>query len=278
MLAQIAHDREAAALLFTAASEAQRKATELRGRLEREVDTVLRERDQILRTVRAEAEASLSDLRRELDQAEAEMRLAGTAPAESVSTLRQRVARAEQQQVTLLSERPEPKRPAPPSTPAPATDRGLQAGDHVTVLRTGQEGVVSNVLSGRKEVEVQIGPFKTRVKIKDVRLLAPGSEADNIDLPLSGGTRFHRSETPAPSLDLDMRGWRVDEVVPELERYLNDAFMANMPFVRLIHGKGTGALRQVVREELATNPLVSSFKGAEAREGGEGVTVVQMAI
>src|ERR1035437_1900956 len=167
MLAQIAHDREAAALLFTSASEAQRKATELRGRLEREVDTVLRERDQILRTARAEAEASLSDLRRELDQAEAEMRLAGTAPAETVSTLRQRVARAEQQQVTLLSERPEPKRPAPPSTPAPATDRRLQAGDHVTVLRTGQEGVVSNVLSGRKEVEVQIGPFKTRVKIKD---------------------------------------------------------------------------------------------------------------
>jgi DNA mismatch repair protein MutS2 len=66
--------------------------------------------------------------------------------------------------------------------------------------------------------------------------------------------------------------------LPELERYLNDAFMANMPFVRLIHGKGTGALRQVVREELATNPLVNSFKGAEAREGGEGVTVVQMGI
>ena len=49
-----------------------------------------------------------------------------------------------------------------------------------------------------------------------------------------------------------------------------------MPFVRIIHGKGTGALRQVVREELATNPMVASFKSADAREGGEGVTVVQL--
>jgi len=67
-------------------------------------------------------------------------------------------------------------------------------------------------------------------------------------------------------------------VLPELERYLNDAYMSNMPFVRIIHGKGTGALRQVVREELATNPLVSSFKGADSREGGEGVTIANLAV
>jgi DNA mismatch repair protein MutS2 len=84
-------------------------------------------------------------------------------------------------------------------------------------------------------------------------------------------------ERAAPSIEFDMRGWRVDDVVPELERYLNDAYMANLPFVRLIHGKGTGALRQVVREELATNPLVSAFRSADAREGGDGVTIAELA-
>ena len=73
-----------------------------------------------------------------------------------------------------------------------------------------------------------------------------------------------------------MRGWRADEVPPELERYLHDAYMANLPFVRIIHGKGTGALRQVVRDELATNPFVSGFHTAPPQEGGDGVTVAEL--
>ena len=73
-----------------------------------------------------------------------------------------------------------------------------------------------------------------------------------------------------------MRGWRADEVPPELERYLHDAYMANLPFVRIIHGKGTGALRQVVRDQLATNPFVSAFHTAALHEGGDGVTVVEL--
>jgi DNA mismatch repair protein MutS2 len=91
-------------------------------------------------------------------------------------------------------------------------------------------------------------------------------------------TGIRRAEVDVPNIDFDLRGWRVDEVLHELERYLNDAYMANLPFVRIIHGKGTGALRQAVREELATNPLVSTFKAAEAREGGEGVTVAHLAV
>jgi len=69
---------------------------------------------------------------------------------------------------------------------------------------------------------------------------------------------------------------RADDVPPELDRYLHDAYMSNMPFVRIIHGKGTGALRQVVRDELSTNPLVSSFHTAPQQEGGDGVTVVEL--
>jgi DNA mismatch repair protein MutS2 len=61
-----------------------------------------------------------------------------------------------------------------------------------------------------------------------------------------------------------------------VDRYLNDAYMAGMPFVRLLHGKGTGALRQAIRLELAHHPLVKSFASAEPSDGGDGVTVVNL--
>jgi DNA mismatch repair protein MutS2 len=78
------------------------------------------------------------------------------------------------------------------------------------------------------------------------------------------------------AMQLDMRGWRAEQVGPELDRYLDDAFLAGLPFVRLVHGKGSGVLRQVVRDFLAGHPLVRSYETAEAREGGEGVTVVSL--
>jgi DNA mismatch repair protein MutS2 len=80
----------------------------------------------------------------------------------------------------------------------------------------------------------------------------------------------------APETQLDVRGRRVEEVLPDVDRYLNDAFLAGMPFVRVLHGKGTGALRQAIRDELSRHPLVASFSPAEARDGGDGVTVVRL--
>ena len=84
---------------------------------------------------------------------------------------------------------------------------------------------------------------------------------------------------PAPrdvSLELDMRGWRAADVGERLDRYLNDAYLAGLPWVRIIHGKGTGALRQAVRDTLKDHKLVASFSSASATEGGEGVTIVRL--
>jgi len=281
MLAQIAHDREAAAELFAAAAAAQRHAIDHAAKLEHAVDDILREREAILQAARSEAEASIEDLRRELDKAEASLRLSSTAEGATkaaLSVLREGIDRVVEKQAALLVEPPKIERPPKAAPSKPRLDDGaIGVGDQVTVLRTGQEGIVTAVPPGRSELEVQIGPFKTRVKLKDVRLVA---RSEDLAEASSGfvGTRIVRSGAPAPSVEFDMRGWRADTVVPELERYLNDAYMSNLPFVRIIHGKGTGALRQIVREELATNPLVSAFKPAEAREGGEGVTIAQLAV
>jgi len=82
---------------------------------------------------------------------------------------------------------------------------------------------------------------------------------------------------PEPINELHLRRLNVDEALIKLDRCLNDAFMAGQHQVRVIHGKGTGTLRQAVREKLAQHPLVSSYRPASYREGGDGVTIVELA-
>jgi DNA mismatch repair protein MutS2 len=77
-------------------------------------------------------------------------------------------------------------------------------------------------------------------------------------------------------MQLDMRGMRAGDVTELLDRYLNDAYLANLSEVRLVHGKGTGALRNVVRDVLATHPLVEKHAAGVQGEGGDGVTVAQL--
>ena len=76
--------------------------------------------------------------------------------------------------------------------------------------------------------------------------------------------------------EIHLRRLTVDEALPKLDKYLNDAFMAGLHQVRVIHGKGTGTLRQVVREQLAKHPLVKSYRAGEYGEGGAGVTIAEL--
>jgi DNA mismatch repair protein MutS2 len=86
---------------------------------------------------------------------------------------------------------------------------------------------------------------------------------------------------PAPRdvrLEIDVRGSRADDVLPRVERYLSDAYLSGMPFVRVIHGKGTGVLRQIIRDHLAQSPLVQSYESAGPSDGGDGATIVKLAV
>ena len=81
----------------------------------------------------------------------------------------------------------------------------------------------------------------------------------------------------APPMEIDVRGMVVDEALMELEKRLDAAFLAGMPFVRVIHGKGTGRLRQAIRMSLEDNPYAASFEPGGIGEGGEGVTNIHIA-
>jgi DNA mismatch repair protein MutS2 len=80
-----------------------------------------------------------------------------------------------------------------------------------------------------------------------------------------------------PPNELHLRQLTLDEALPRLDKYLNDAFMAGLTTVSIIHGKGTGTLRNAVREQLAHHPLIKSYRPADYGEGGEGVTIAELA-
>jgi DNA mismatch repair protein MutS2 len=145
----------------------------------------------------------------------------------------------------------------------------------VRVRGLGQVGQVVGLAGG--SAEIQVGQFKTRVRLSELEPATRSEVARREQPPPEPGYAVSKPSGPMPPLELQMLGWRAEQVGPELDRYLNDAYMAGLPFVRIVHGKGTGVLRQVVREHLRGHPLVKSFDFAGSREGGEGVTIAALA-
>jgi DNA mismatch repair protein MutS2 len=126
------------------------------------------------------------------------------------------------------------------------------------------------------EAEVQVGAFRVRVPVVDLEPL--DSETITVaERPAPRPARPEQDRPASPPLELSCRGLRVEEAMEMVGQYLDQAFRAGLPMVRIIHGKGTGALRRAVREELARHPLVASFRSGAHSEGGEGVTIAELA-
>ena len=87
---------------------------------------------------------------------------------------------------------------------------------------------------------------------------------------------MRRPLTASPGMELHLQGLRAAEVPELLDRYIEQAYLSGLPWVHVVHGKGMGILKQIVREQLRSNPLVKSFRAGELSEGGEGITVVQL--
>jgi DNA mismatch repair protein MutS2 len=123
------------------------------------------------------------------------------------------------------------------------------------------------------EVELRMGPLRTRVKL---------SQVERVQRPMASRATGQVSADLAPprevGIEIDLRGHTIDEALPAVEQYIDEAFRAGLPQTRIIHGKGTGALRREVRGFLAKYPLVKSYEEAPRELGGEGVTIAHLAL
>ena len=269
MLAEIKRAREAALAAEADAKTAQRRAEALNADLRYRLGKIEGARREVLAEARAQAEAELAELRAEIvGLRERLAALNAGLPTRGGQNLHEAwLAEAEQ----VLAQRAAQARPLPAAAaPTPVVlDGPLQAGDKVWVPSLQASGEV--VAVGPREVEVKVGGFRLKLAPGRVELRQRGEQ-----LATLRETAVAAPKPPSPGMELDLRGLTVDDMLVELDRYLDTAYLAGLPFVRIIHGKGTGALRQAVRDELRSHPLVSGFRAGDVGEGGEGVTVAKL--
>ncbi|MEH7122738.1 endonuclease MutS2 [Bacillus sp. JJ1773] len=144
----------------------------------------------------------------------------------------------------------------------------FKPGDEVKVLSFDQKGTLIDKTSD-KEWQVQIGILKMKVNEKDLEFIKSPKPVETRPMGIVKGKDFH------VSLELDLRGERYENALLRVEKYIDDALLAAYPRVSIIHGKGTGALRQGVQEYLRNHRSVKKIRFGEAGEGGSGVTVVE---
>ena len=151
--------------------------------------------------------------------------------------------------------------------------RPLVAGDRVQVRGFSKEALVDSVSDNGKTIFVVIGSLKTKVSINDVKLIKGGGESKPRTRNVKGLTP--KSQRNA-SRELDIRGFASDEGILELDRFLDEAVLAGVETVTIIHGKGTGVLKKAVRSHLKNHPSVATSRPGLYGEGEDGVTVVEI--
>jgi len=237
---------------------------------------------------RLQAEAQRAELRRRLEGIEVERAaiLEGArreaadeaqAVLDEADELRRRLARAgqplEDVRAATQSARELVQASADPILPSrPADDLPLRVGETVYLRSLGTEGILQEL--GEREAEVQVGRLRVRASVEDLGPPRPAIGARRPSAPPASSPIVRQTTS---SMEVDLRGLPVDEALQVLEQRLDSAYLAGMPFVRVIHGKGTGALRQAIRRELRDNPYAAGFEPGKDAEGGEGVTVVKLA-
>ncbi len=255
------------------ARAAELRATEALRTAEEERRRARRERDEVVRAAHAEAERVLTALREEVDATRRTLERE-TLTEQSLDAAVERAAAT----VTGLPETDDgPVEPVPP----PDEPRTWQVGERAHSRSGGWEGRISALDRGGQRATLEAGGMRVTVDLDDLvpALMTPtGSGGRGSAEPAAtsneAALRLDRARSVASSLDL--RGARVDEALDALARYLDDAALAGLDKAIIIHGQGTGALRDAVRHQAADHPLVRSVRPGQRGEGGDGATIVEL--
>ena len=154
------------------------------------------------------------------------------------------------------------------------TAKDLSLGDAVKVLSMNLKGTVSSRPDNKGYLFVQMGIIRSKVHISDLELIDE-AEITTPTMQRTGAGKIRMSKSAHVSTEINLLGKTVDEAVAELDKYLDDAYIAHLKSVRIVHGKGTGALRKGVHNYLKRQKHVASFRLGEFGEGDAGVTIVE---
>jgi DNA mismatch repair protein MutS2 len=269
MLDEIHRQRDAARKARGSADRERHQAEKMRTELAARLDKIEDERRAILDKARQEAEKQMEALQGEI----ANLRRELTRARQPLDVIKQVEEKSQDlaEEAAVVIETPT-VRPLPaskkPSNPPPAT---LSVGGKVLLRTLNTKGTITSL--GPDEAEVQVGMLRIRARLADLQPIG-GEPAPEVAIAEQPATQSASHESPG--LELDLRGQTAEEALSELDRYLESAYLAGLPWVRIIHGKGTGKLRLAVRDALQHHPHVKSFETGGDKEGGEGVTVAKL--
>jgi DNA mismatch repair protein MutS2 len=245
---------------------ALRDAESARDRLQKRLEEIEAERSNILEAAREQAEEELAEIRAELRRARRGIRDAASLNA--LKKVSKEIEEVEEQQVAPIVPHIKVADDGRKKKKVQQTRRKLQVGDSVLLKSLNTKGDVVEL--GKKDVLIAIGRMQMRAPYEDLEFRGRPVEEEP-----EGGPGITK-KVSSPGMELDIRGQRVEEGLEELDRYLDSAYLARLPWVRIIHGKGTGKLRESVREALSASQHVSSWEEGKDGEGGAGVTVAKL--
>ncbi len=284
MLTQIQGDLESARMERLRVEEELAEAEFYRQKIEDRLDNIEQERQKMLKRARIEAQKEIDKTRAELRRLRKEnKKAAAKARSEEAIAAAQKSAggkvakpadplQTTEAQLEKLTSAIEAKETAAQVKKLGlAAQRPLKVGSKVDIPHLNSKGIVTAI--NKDEIEVQLGHFRTTLKRQKLNPIdTPAAETSVSSDGMSGGI------VDSPGMETDLRGLTSEEALHRLDSYLDQAYLAGLPFVRIIHGKGTGVLRKAIRQALRSHPLVSSFAAGTDKEGGEGVTIARFAV
>jgi DNA mismatch repair protein MutS2 len=264
-------------IAFKESEKAERSRSEAR-KLERDLEERLEkideERQEVLEQARAEGELEIEVLKAQLKSLKAELKKARQ-PLDELNKIEEKVEVVEEEIQKPVSR----KHKAESSHGKPVSHEPLKVGEKVLLKRLGNEGTILSL--DEDEAEIQSGPLRMRVPLEELKRKQEAADGEPPEIvnrqSAIGNRKSSIALSPSPGIELNLRGQRAEDALEMLDRYLEKATMAGLPFVRIIHGKGTGKLRQEVRAALKNHPNVLSYEEGGDKEGGAGVTVAKLA-
>ena len=250
--------------------EQYRKETEqLKKQLENKQEHLDQSKDKILREANEEAYRILKEAKDLADETIRNFNKygQGSAPVSQMekerTALRDKMSEKEKKLSNVKKTKPERNYNAP---------KKLRIGDSVIVLSMNLKGTVHTLPDARGNLYVQMGILRSQVNINDLMLVnedaSPAKKYGS-----SSGSKMKMSKAMNISPEINLIGMRADEAIAKLDKYMDDAYIAHIAQVRIVHGKGTGVLRKAVWDLLKKNPTVREFHQAEYGEGDAGVTI-----
>jgi DNA mismatch repair protein MutS2 len=241
----------------------------LRNALEKKQDKLETRRDEILRKANEEARAILADAKKTADETIRDFQKYSAADSSiremeaKRAKLREKMDKASKD---MQAQAPKPKKQL--------SAKNLHIGDAVKVLSLNLKGTVSTLPDAKGNLFVQMGIIRSKIHISDLELIDEVT-VTGPSITKTGAGKIKMSKSASVSTEINLIGMTVDEALAHLDKYLDDAYLAHMPSVRIVHGKGTGKLREAVQRHLKRCKYVKTYRMGEFGEGDAGVTIAE---